>query len=66
MITPYVYRLNHPRCKYCKYKKFRHIQEHAWYECLVKEKYIPELDYLDKWRGMFCRVYNPKEIDFDI
>lgn len=43
-MTPEQYRQHHPRCKYCKYKKFYHVDMHCWYECLVKDKYIPEFD----------------------
>lgn len=65
-MTPQEYRLKHSRCNFCIYKKFYHVDYHCWYECLVKDKYIPEFDWLRKWRGMFCKVYKPKEIDFDI
>ena len=46
MTTPYVYRLNHPRCKYCKYKKLiqpPHCICPDYYKCLVKDKIISEL-----------------------
>lgn len=65
-MTPEEYRLKHPRCSFCKYKKFYHKGMYAWYNCLVKNKYIPEFDWLSRWRGMFCKVYTPKELDFDI
>ena len=65
-MSPQEYRLKHRRCKFCIYKKFHHVDFHDWYECLVKDKYISEFDWLEKWRGMFCKVYEPKEIDFDI
>ena len=65
-MTPEEYRLNHPRCKFCIYKKFQHRDMYSWYTCLVKDKYISKTDWLEKWRGMFCKVYKPKEINFEI
>lgn len=65
-MTPQEYRLKHPRCNFCIYEKFRHVDYHYWYECLVKDKYIPEFDWFKRWRGMFCKVYKPKEIEFEI
>ena len=65
-MDPKEYRLKHPRCSFCVYKKFQHVDMHCWYICLVKDKYIPEFDWLKRWRGKFCKVYKPKEVDFEI
>lgn len=65
-MTPEEYRISHPRCMFCKYKKFKHVDMYGWYTCLVKDKYIPEFDWLKKWRGMFCKVYSPEEINFEV
>lgn len=67
-MTPQEYRNKHHRCRFCIYKKFywSDAGRAAWYECLVKDKYIPEFDFLEKWRGMFCKVYKPKELNFEV
>lgn len=67
-MDPKEYRLKHPRCSWCKYKKFYwgDAGQVVWYECLVKDKYIPEFDWLKRWRGRFCKIYKPKEVDFEI
>lgn len=65
-MNPQEYRNLHPRCNWCEYKKFDHVDFHCWYNCIVKDRYIPDGDIFRRWRGMFCKVYKPKEIDFDI
>ena len=67
MVSPKTYRITHHRCRWCKY--IRYVQPpHCicgdYYKCLVKDKLISELFWQN--RGMFCRVYSPEEIDFDI
>lgn len=66
-MTPEQYRQHHPRCKYCKYCELIVPPSYIcsdYYECLVKDKIISELFW--NWRGMFCSVYKPKELDFEI
>lgn len=74
-MTPQEYREKHHRCRWCKYKYLlKNSPAYSGmpkpYICLVKDKIIlkDSLFFVFKSRleGCFCKVYKPKEIDFDI
>lgn len=64
------YRNRYPRCRYCKYCKFISLDWApscpAWYECLLKDKYIcSDMSLKINWKGMFCRWYETQIEDGD-
>jgi len=52
------YRKKHKRCRTCKYLKHCF----CWY-CNAKEKIFNGNPKQSSIKGMFCRVYEPKEIE---
>lgn len=58
------YRRQHRRCKYCKYCKFtifKSLVYPAWYECVLKDKYIcGEINPIIDIKGIFCKWYEVK------
>lgn len=52
------YRKKHKRCRTCKHLK--HL--FCWY-CSAKEKTFSGNPKSSSVKGMFCRVYEPKELE---
>lgn len=57
------YRQNHPRCRYCKYKKREETCKYmpgasVYYVCCLKDKYLYEdISFLIPYKGMFCKWF---------
>lgn len=70
-----VYRMKHPRCRYCKFLKEEKSHEYIYdgvafgdyydivrYKCEVKNKYIM---LNNNFRGCFCEIFKLKDIKND-
>lgn len=57
------YREKHPRCKYCKYKRYVNntLCGVSYVECILKDRLLNDI-ILWNLKGMFCRWYKPKEV----
>lgn len=60
------YRLKHPRCRYCKYCKFkgRNFWTDSLYECIISKKtFIFNKNLISNLKGCFCDYFEPEAID---